>query len=90
MMAGPFAAQIEQGYSLEITFRGWETKNFGETVFKNLHWPSTLDRLKETRNEGKTFPLRTPDFNLTETGLELLKQPIAGDLQGNSREVSPG
>jgi hypothetical protein len=74
-MAGTFAAKIEQGYSLEINFRGWETKNFSETTFKNLHWPSTLDRMKDTRNEGKTFPLRTPDFNLTEKGLELLKNP---------------
>lgn len=75
MMAQPFKAQIEQGYSIEVSFRGWETKNFTETTFRSIDWRSTLERFKGTRNEGKAFPLRTPDFNLTERGLELLNNP---------------
>ncbi|WP_433985304.1 CGNR zinc finger domain-containing protein [Tunturiibacter empetritectus] len=74
-MAQPFKAQIEQGYSIEVSFYGWETKNFTETTFRNINWRSTLERFKGTRNEGKIFPLRTPDFNLTENGLELLNNP---------------
>jgi hypothetical protein len=54
MMAQPFTAQIEQGYSIEISFRGWETTNLSETVFRDIDWPATLDRFKGTRNEGKT------------------------------------
>jgi hypothetical protein len=74
-MAQTFAAQIEQGYSTEIVFRGWEIKDFSETTLKNPDWPATLNRFKETRNEGKIFPLRVSDFNLSESGLELLGNP---------------
>lgn len=74
-MAQVFAAQIEQGYSVEISFRSGETANFDQTTFKGIDWPWTLSRFKETRNEGKVFPLRTPDFNLTENGLQLLNKP---------------
>ncbi|MGA8673117.1 MAG: hypothetical protein WB679_24800 [Terracidiphilus sp.] len=74
-MANPFKAQIEQGYSIEVSFRRWEIKNFNETTFGSINWRSTLERFKGTRNEGKAFPLRTPDFNLTEKGLELLNNP---------------
>lgn len=77
-MAQPYKAQIEQGYSIEVTFRGWETKSFSETTFRNIDWCFTLERFKGTRNEGKAFPLRTPDFNLTERGLELLS-PLSPD-----------
>ncbi len=74
-LAQPFKAQIEQGYSVEIFFRGWETKNFTETTLGSIDWRLSLARFKEARNEGKAFPLRTPDFNLTERGLELLNNP---------------
>ena len=74
-MAQTFEAQIEQGYSIEISFRGWTTTNFRQVEFRDIDWPLTLDRVKDTRNEGKTFPLRTPDFNVTERGLELLTKP---------------
>jgi hypothetical protein len=81
MMAQPFTAQIEQGYSIEVSFRGWETTNLNETVFRDIDWPATLDRFKGTRNEGKTFPLRTPDFNLTETGLQFVKNLMPADYE---------
>jgi hypothetical protein len=78
MTAQPFIAQIEQGYSVEVSFRGWETKNYTETTFTNINWSVTLERFKATRNEGKAFPLRTPDFDLTEKGLQLLA-PLSPD-----------
>lgn len=74
-MAQVFAAQIEQGYSVEVSFVGWEATNFDQITFKNINWSWTLNSLKATRNEGKAFPLRTPDFNLIENGLQLLHNP---------------
>jgi hypothetical protein len=40
------------------------------TAHAGIFWK--FERFKGTRNEGKAFPLRTPDFSLTEKGLELL------------------
>jgi hypothetical protein len=81
IMANAIVAQIEQGYSPEVVFRGWEIKDFSETTFTSPNWRATLDRFKETRDEGKAFPLRTPDFNLTEKGLELLSTPSPDDYR---------
>jgi hypothetical protein len=58
--------QIVQCYSIEFSFRGFKWGEKHELT--DLHWPSILSRPKETRNVGKVFPLRTPDFNLTEKG----------------------
>jgi hypothetical protein len=69
-----FVEQIELGYSPEVTLRGWEWKD-GVTTFHKPNWDSTLQRLKDTRNEGKVFPLRTPAFNISERGVELLNHP---------------
>jgi hypothetical protein len=78
--AQQIATQIEQGYSSEVTFNGSEWSN-GEMKLTNLNWPSTLQRLKDTRNEGKVFPLRTPDFNVTEAGIAFLTPPMPETYQ---------
>lgn len=80
MTAQQYSTQIEQGYSTEITFNG-HTWQDGVTTLQNLNWPSTLRRHKETRNEGKEFPLRTPDFNVTELGIEYLKPMTPAEYQ---------
>jgi hypothetical protein len=69
-----FLAQIEQGYGVDVTFNGYEWSG-GTTTLKDISWTSTLRRFKDTRNEGKAIPLRTPDFNVTERGIEFLKTP---------------
>jgi hypothetical protein len=79
--ANAFVAQIEQGYSPEVVFQGWEIKDFSETTFGRPNWHATLHRFKETRKEGKAFPLRTPDFDLTEKGIELLGTPSPDDYK---------
>ena len=72
--AQEFSTQIEQGHSVEVSFQssGWRE---GVTTLSNLSWDRTLRRFKDTINEGETFPLRTPDFNITEHGIEFLKTP---------------
>jgi hypothetical protein len=70
--------QIEQGYSTDITFDGWHCEA-GITTLTNLNWPMTLGRFKDTRNEGKMFPLRTPAFNITERGIEFLQSAPSPD-----------
>ena len=76
--AQEFSTQIEQGYSVEVSFLGSEWRE-GVTILKNLSWDLTLRRFKDTRNEGETFPLRTPDFNVTERGVEFFKAPSTAD-----------
>ena len=72
IMAQKFEAQILQGYSLHVSFNrmSWEA---GETKLLDINWPATLRRVSESRREGRLFPLRTPDFNLTENGVELVR-----------------
>jgi hypothetical protein len=72
--AQQFSTQIEQGYSVEISFQGYEWRE-GVTTLNDINWDLTLKRFKDTRNEGNMFPLRTPDFNVTERGIEFLKMP---------------
>ena len=71
MSVDHIASQIEQGYSTDVTFDGWSNKG-GVTTLTHLNWRVTLSRFKDTRNEGKLFPLRTPAFNVTERGIEFL------------------
>lgn len=78
--AHQFVRQIEMGYSPEVEFDGFETRG-EEVVFTNLNWQFTLGRLRASRMEGSKFPLRTPDFNLTERGLELTGKPSPGQYQ---------
>ena len=72
IMAQKFEAQILQGYSLHVSFNrmSWEA---GETKLLDINWPVTLRRVSESRREGRLFPLRTPDFNLTENGVDLVR-----------------
>lgn len=74
MTAQEFSTQIEQGYSTEVSFLGSHWHD-GVTTLSNLNWDLTLKRFKDTRNEGESFPLRTPNFNVTEYGIEFLKTP---------------
>ena len=78
--AQEFSTQIEQGYSVEVSFQssGWRE---GVTTLSDLSWDRTLKRFKDTINEGETFPLRTPDFNVTERGIEFLKTPSPAEYQ---------
>lgn len=66
-----FSTLIEQGYSPEVSFNG-NSYSDGILTLQHLNWPMTLRRFKDTRNEGLSFPLRTPDFNVTEHGIEYL------------------
>jgi hypothetical protein len=80
MTAQDFSTLIEQGYSPEVSFNGHHY-SAGVLTLQHLNWPMTLRRLKDTRNEGLSFPLRTPDFNVTERGIEYLKPMTPGEYQ---------
>lgn len=73
-MAGQFEAVILQGYSPEVTFGGFSAHGL-EFTLSNIDWFSTLRRYRDTRSEGKQFPLRAPDFHVTERGVEFVKTP---------------
>jgi hypothetical protein len=72
MMAQQFETQLLQGYSVQVTFNrsSWHA---GETTLSDIDWNSTFRRVREMRSEGRLFPLRTPEFNVTEKGIELLR-----------------
>jgi hypothetical protein len=72
IMAQKFENQLLQGYSVEVTFDGMSWRG-GETTFSDINWESTFRRVREVRSEGQRFPLRLPDFNVTEKGVQLLK-----------------
>lgn len=73
IMAQKFETQITSGYSVEITFNGscW---NQGTTNLTDINWKSTFLRLRDVRREGKQFPLRLPEFTVTETGIHQLQR----------------
>jgi hypothetical protein len=73
--------QLEKGYSPEVEFDGWSQRG-AELTLTHLNWRSTLVQWRRSRIEGARFPLRTPDFNLTERGLELLGKPTPADYEG--------
>jgi hypothetical protein len=72
VMAQKFETQLLQGYSVQVTFDGTTWEN-GATTLSNINWPSTFRRIRDMRREGRFFPLRMPDFNVTDKGVELLK-----------------
>lgn len=72
--------RLEQGYSPEVEFDGFSQQG-NEVTLTHLNWRSTLVQLRRSRIEGNRFPLRTPDFNLTERGLELLGKPSPTDYE---------
>jgi len=75
-MVQQFEAAIKQGYSTEVRFDGFSNTD-GEVTLSRIDWKPTLRRFQDTRREGKDFPLRTPAFNVTENGIELLFQLTA-------------
>jgi hypothetical protein len=72
--------QLEQGYSPEVEFNGW-SQHGTELTLTHLNWRSSLVQWRRSRIEGARFPLRTPDFNLTEHGLELLGRPSPTEFE---------
>ncbi len=80
MKAKEFETRIEQGYSTEVMFRCHTWGGEGVSLAEP-NWSFTLDSFKETINEGKTFPLRTPDFNLTSQGVTFLRHFSPSDYQ---------
>jgi hypothetical protein len=72
--------QLEQGYSPEVEFDGWSQRG-SEMTLTHLNWRSTLVQWRRSRIEGNRFPLRTPDFNLSERGLEMLGKPSPADYE---------
>jgi hypothetical protein len=71
IMAQKFEAQITSGCSVEVTFNG-SSWNQGTTQLSDINWKSTFLRLRDVRKEGKQFPLRLPEFTVTETGIQHL------------------
>jgi len=70
-----FQSAVIQGFSSGVFFSSYSHDSNGLT-FERIDWKLTLRSLRQTRSEGKRFPLRTPDFDLTETGL-ILRKPLA-------------
>jgi hypothetical protein len=70
---------LERGYSSEVTFNGCTYSGDG-TEFTHLNWPTTLQRFKDTINEGHDFPLRTPDFSITRKGIVFASFPTPDKL----------
>jgi hypothetical protein len=87
MQVREFETQILQGYSPEVAFSGSRWQN-GETTLTHLSWSRTLDCFKETINEGKAFPLRTPDFNVTPSGITFLRNPSPAEYHALFEKVN--
>ena len=71
LMAHQFEGQLLQGYGLEVSFyeMSWTGR---DPTFGDVDWHGTFRRVRETRASGRKFPLRMPEFNVTERGLELI------------------
>jgi len=72
---------LDRGFSSEVTFDG-HTESGAGTEFHDLNWSSTLQRFKETINEGHDFPLRTPAFTITRNGIIFAALPTPEELAG--------
>lgn len=66
-----FEAKIRQGYSPELLFKSWSSDGQGHVEFGEPDWTLTLEAYQDSRSRGKRFPLRTPDFCVSETGLTI-------------------
>ncbi len=66
-----YEAQIRQGYSPEVMLMGYTITNGAEYEFRAPDWEATLRQYQCTRSRGRRFPLRTPDFTLSENGMTL-------------------
>jgi hypothetical protein len=81
---GTMRGAILQGYSPEVFFSQYESS---WTDFRPIavNWQFTLTQVQASRSRGKEFPLRTPEFDLTETGLQL-RRPLRPDDYGRLYE----
>jgi hypothetical protein len=68
--AAAFRSRILQGFSPEVFFSSYES---GWDTFKGIKidWHVTLSEVQRSRAVGRQFPMRAPDFDLTEEGLKL-------------------
>jgi len=73
-----FRAAVLRGYSPEVFFSRYSESSDGFT-FDRIDWEITLRTFRETRSQGKVFPLRTPDFDLVERGMILHKPLLPQD-----------
>jgi DNA-binding transcriptional MerR regulator len=71
--ADKFRCAIVQGFSPEVFFSRYSHGSDG-FAFDRIDWKTTLRTIKQLRSAGKRFPLRTPDFDLTEKGMILHAQ----------------
>jgi hypothetical protein len=74
---GTMRGAILQGYSPEVFFSQYES-SFTDFRPIAVNWQFTLSQLQASRSRGKEFPLRTPEFDLTETGFQL-RRPLRPD-----------
>ncbi len=70
--AAKFRFAISQGFSPEIFFSSY-TISLDLFEFHTINWEWSIESYRRTRAEGKKFPLRTPDFEITERGLTFYK-----------------
>jgi hypothetical protein len=70
-----FEAKIRQGYSPEVMFMGHSVDGDGVYKFSFPDWESTLRGFQFSRSQAKRFPLRTPDFNVSESGVIFVDVP---------------
>jgi hypothetical protein len=73
--ANKYQAAIDQGFGPEVFFGGYSSNGSIEFTFGTIDWKVTLDALQRRISGGKHFPLRTPDFDLAETGIVLHGRP---------------
>ncbi len=70
--AEKFRSAIMQGFSPEVAFSSYESDFIGGNFQPaRIDWHCTLIEFQRSRSYGARFPLRTPDFDLSEEGLEL-------------------
>jgi hypothetical protein len=72
--AEKYRAAIVQGFGPEVFF-GAYSQSGSDFTFDRIDWRVTLRQLQHRVSQGKPFPLRTPDFDLTQAGLILHHQP---------------
>jgi hypothetical protein len=68
--ANQFQTVIREGFSPEVVFSSY-TSGINNFEFHTIDWHMTLEAVKAARSQGRRFPLRTPEFDLTEQGLKL-------------------
>jgi hypothetical protein len=74
-----FEAQVRQRYSPELVLLGHSIDEQSHYEFGPPDWSETLAMYMDSRSRGRRFPLRTPDFMLSENGL-LLNPGVTPDF----------